>query len=414
MIIKRDKYIKKLISYRHNGMIKVITGIRRCGKSYLLFRLFRRYLEDCGIDDSHIIEVAFDDFLYSQYREPTAFYNHVKQQIKDKNMYYLLLDEVQMLNSFADVLNGLLRLENVDIYVTGSNARFLSKDVITEFRGRGCQIHVTPLSFAEFMSVYDGNKYDGWNEYLLYGGLPAIVLQNDESNKMEMLKNLLEETYITDIIGRNRVKNDGELADLLKILASGIGCLTNPQKLSDTFISEKKIRISSTTIKNYIDFFADAFLIEQANRYDVKGRKYIGTPLKYYFSDLGLRNVCLNFRQPEKTHLMENAIYNELRRRGYSVDVGNVIVNGKNETGVSTRTVLEIDFVCNRGYQRIYIQSAFSMPDKEKEDQEAKSLLNVNDEFNKVIITGDDTPTHHNEQGIKIINVYDFMLNHDI
>lgn len=331
MIVNRDKYLQELVSSRHNGLVKIITGMRRCGKSFLLFRLFKRFLEDDGVMPDHIIEMAFDDYAFKEFRNPDKFYKYVKEKIADDQPYYILLDEVQMLDEFEDVLNGLLHIPNADVYVTGSNARFLSKDIITEFRGRGYQIPVSPLSFAEFMTVYDGDKQDGWNEYLLYGGLPPVVLQKTEEEKVRLLNSLLTETYMIDVINRNKIKNDAELNDLFKILASGIGGLTNPQRLANTFQSVKNVSISSATIKKYIEYLADAFLLEPCNRYDVKGRKYIGTPLKYYFSDLGIRNALLGFRQQEKTHLMENAIYNELRYRGYSVDIGNVEINGVDE-----------------------------------------------------------------------------------
>ena len=302
MIVNRDKYLQELVSSRHNGLVKIITGMRRCGKSFLLFRLFKRFLEDDGVMPDHIIEMAFDDYAFKEFRNPDKFYKYVKEKIADDQPYYILLDEVQMLDEFEDVLNGLLHIPNADVYVTGSNARFLSKDIITEFRGRGYQIPVSPLSFAEFMTVYDGDKQDGWNEYLLYGGLPPVVLQKTEEEKVRLLNSLLTKTYMIDVINRNKIKNDAELYDLFKILASGIGGLTNPQRLANTFQSVKNVSISSATIKKYIEYLADAFLLEPCNRYDVKGRKYIGTPLKYYFSDLGIRNALLGFRQPGQTH----------------------------------------------------------------------------------------------------------------
>ena len=316
-----------------------------------------------------------------------------------------------MLNEFEDVLNGLLHIPNADVYVTGSNAKFLSKDIITEFRGRGYQIHVAPLSFAEFMSVYGGDREDGWNEYLLYGGLPPVVLLKTDEEKMKLLNSLLAETYIIDVVNRNKIKNDAELNDLFKILASGIGGLTNPQRLANTFQSVKNISISPATLKKYIECLADAFLLEPCNRYDVKGRKYIGTPLKYYFSDLGIRNALLGFRQQEKTHLMENAIYNDLCARGYSVDVGNVEVNTIDEQGTKVRRMLEVDFVCNRGYKRCYVQSALSLPDREKMQQESASLLRIDDSFMKYIITGDRIKKYQNDDGIVIMNVFDFLLD---
>lgn len=411
MVIERNKYLQELVSCRHNGLVKIITGMRRCGKSFLLFRLFRRFLEDNGVANDHIVEMAFDDYAFKEFRNPDKFYAYVKGRIIDDQPHYILLDEVQMLDEFEDVLNGLLHIPNADVYVTGSNAKFLSKDIITEFRGRGYQIHVSPLSFAEFMSVYEGDREDGWNEYLLYGGLPPVVLLKTEEEKVKLLDSLLAETYIIDVVNRNKIKNDSELNDLFKILASGIGGLTNPQRLSNTFQSVKNVSISPATIKKYIECLSDAFLLESCNRYDVKGRKYIGTPLKYYFSDLGIRNALLGFRQQEKTHLMENAVYNELCARGYSVDVGNVEVNTVDEKGTKVRRMLEVDFVCNRGYKRCYIQSALSLPDREKMQQESASLLRIDDSFMKYVITGDRIKKYQNDDGIVIMNVLDFLLD---
>lgn len=411
MVIERNKYLQELVSCRHNGLVKIITGMRRCGKSFLLFRLFRRFLEDNGVANDHIVEMAFDDYAFKEFRNPDKFYTYVKGRIIDDQPYYILLDEVQMLDEFEDVLNGLLHIPNADVYVTGSNAKFLSKDIITEFRGRGYQIHVSPLSFAEFLSVYEGDREDGWNEYLLYGGLPPVVLLKTEEEKVKLLDSLLAETYIIDVVNRNKIKNDSELNDLFKILASGIGGLTNPQRLSNTFQSVKNVSISPATIKKYIECLSDAFLLESCNRYDVKGRKYIGTPLKYYFSDLGIRNALLGFRQQEKTHLMENAVYNELCARGYSVDVGNVEVSTVDEKGTKVRRMLEVDFVCNRGYKRCYIQSALSLPDTEKMQQETASLLRINDSFMKYVITGDRIKKYQNDGGIVIMNVLDFLLD---
>ncbi len=413
MVIQRDKYLQELVSARHNGLVKIITGIRRCGKSFLLFRLFKRFLEDDGVMPDHIIEMAFDDYAFKEFRNPDRFYKFVKGKIVDDLPYYILLDEVQLLDEFEDVLNGLLHIPNADVYVTGSNARFLSKDIITEFRGRGDQIHVSPLSFAEFMTVYKGDKTDGWNEYLLYGGLPPVVLQQTDEKKMKLLNSLLTETYMIDVINRNKVKNSDDMTDLLRILASGIGGLTNPQRLSNTFPSVKGVSISPATIKRYIGFFTDAFLLEPCNRYDVRGRKYIGTPLKYYFSDLGIRNVLLGFRQQEKTHLMENAIYNELRSRGFCVDVGNVEVNGVDGNGTKTRRMLEVDFVCNQGYKRCYIQSALSLPDDEKMRQELASLQRIDDSFTKYIITGDRIKKYQNDDGIVIMDIFDFLSDRE-
>lgn len=409
MIIVRNKYIRQLIENRHNGLVKVITGIRRCGKSFLLFNLFKQQLQKEGVDNDHIIEMAFDDFGNRKYRNPDKFYQYIKSLIKDENMYYILLDEVQMMDEFEDVLNGLLHIPNADVYVTGSNAKFLSKDIITEFRGRGYQIHISPLSFSEFMSVYQGSKEEGWIEYLQYGGLPPVVLQPTAEGKIKLLKDLWKETYLIDILNRNRIKNNAELEELLCMLASGIGGLVNPQKLSNTFKTNKNITIAPATLKNYIDYCSDAFLIEEANRYDVKGRKYIGTPMKFYFSDLGLRNALLNFRQIEKTHLMENAIYCELRRQGFNVDVGVVVFNGKDENCVSFRKQLEVDFVCNKGSRRYYIQSALSLPTPEKMDQETNSLRRIDDGFEKIVIVGEHIVSNHDNNGILFMSIYEFM-----
>ena len=409
MIIERKKYMQQLVQSKHNGLVKIITGIRRCGKSFLLFNLFKSQLEKEGIDKEHIIEMAFDDFANREYRDPEKFYQYVKAQIKDGRMYYVLLDEVQMMDQFEDVLNGLLHIPNVDVYVTGSNAKFLSKDIITEFRGRGYQIHVSPLSFSEFMTTYNGSKEDGWIEYLQYGGLPPVVLQPNDEEKIKFLKDLWQETYLIDILNRNHIKNNAELEELLCMLASGIGGLINPQKLSNTFKTNKNVSISPATLKSYISYCSDAFLIEEANRYDVKGRKYIGTPMKYYFADLGLRNALLNFRQVEKTHLMENAIYSELRRQGFNVDVGVVTVNGKDENGSSYRKQLEVDFVCNKGSRRCYIQSALSLPSQEKIDEETNSLRRLDDGFERIVIVGDHMSCNHDDNGILFMSIYDFM-----
>lgn len=410
MIIDRNKYLSRLLDSRLNGLVKIVTGIRRSGKSFLLFNIFKQRLLNEGVDAGHIIEMQFDDFANKRYRVPEVFYNYVKERIKDGRVYYIILDEVQLLGDFEDVLNGLMHIENVDIYVTGSNARFLSKDIVTEFRGRGLQIHISPLSFAELMTFYNGSKEDALEHYLRYGGLPQVALQPNDEYRSTVLKDLLKETYIIDILERNRVKNSAELEELLAMLASGIGGLTNPQKLSNTFKTVKNVSIGAPTLKSYIDYFCDAFLVEQVNRYDVKGKRYIGTPLKYYFSDLGLRNALLNFRQVEKTHLMENLIYNELRGRGYNVDVGVVPYNGKNAQGGSFRTQLEVDFVCNKGSQRLYVQSALALPTQEKIDQETKSLRRIDDGFQKMVVVGDHTIGSHDESGILFINIYDFLM----
>lgn len=411
MEIKRDYYLNKLIAKKHNGLIKVVTGIRRCGKSYLLFSLFKKHLLESGTNKSHIIEIAFDSFENKKFRDPEVLYPYIKEQLVDDKMYYILLDEVQLLGEFESVLNGLMRIDNVDVYVTGSNARFLSRDIITEFRGRGDELHIQPLSFAEFMSVYNGNKYDGWNEYVLYGGLPPVVLLPTSEQKIELLKNLFQETYINDIVGRHSIKNKAEFEELIDILSSGIGSLTNPKKLADTFKSKKNKTISQNTIKSYLDYLCDAFIVSRATRYDIKGRKYIDTPQKYYFSDIGLRNARINFRQIEETHTMENIIYNELVGRGYNVDVGIVTVSQADKSGNCVRKQLEVDFVCNKGSKRYYVQSAFAIPDSEKMKQESNSLLRIDDSFKKVIVVKDTPAPNYTEDGILVIGVYDFLLN---
>ena len=411
MEIKRDRYLNLLISKKHNGLIKVITGMRRCGKSYLLFTLFKDYLLSEGIEKNHIIEIAFDAYENKQYRDPDVLYPYLKEKIKDDGMYYVLLDEVQLLGEFEAILNSLTRMKNVDVYVTGSNARFLSKDVITEFRGRGDEVHMYPLSFAEFMSVYPGTKQDGWNEYMLYGGLPLVLSFTTPDQKIAFLKSLFEETYISDIVGRHNIRNKAELEELLNILSSAIGSLTNPEKLSATFRSVKNKKISSATIRKYIDYLCDSFLIDSAVRYDVKGKKYIDTPVKYYFTDMGLRNARLNFRQLEETHSMENIIFNELKIRGFNVDVGVIIQYDTNEKGNSVRRQLEIDFVCNKGSKRYYIQSAYAIPDQAKMEQEQRSLMLTGDFFKRIIITKDTPAPYYNENGVLIMSVYDFLLN---
>ena len=411
MEIKRNRYLNTLISKKHNGLIKVITGMRRCGKSYLLFTLFKEHLLSDGIDEDHIIEIAFDAFENKKYRDPDVLYPYLKEQIKDDAMYYVLLDEVQLLGEFESILNSLIRMKNVDVYVTGSNARFLSKDVITEFRGRGDEVHMYPLSFAEFMSVYPGTKQDGWNEYMLYGGIPLVLEFTTPDQKIAFLKSLFEETYISDIVGRHNIRNKAELEELLNILSSAIGSLTNPQKLSATFQTVKKKKISNSTIKRYIDYLCDSFLIDSAIRYDVKGRKYIDTPVKYYFTDMGLRNARLNFRQIEETHSMENIIFNELKMRGFNVDVGVIMQYETNEKGSNIRKQLEIDFVCNQGSKRYYIQSAYAIPDQAKMEQEQRSLMLTGDFFKRMIITKDTPAPYYNESGVLIMSVYDFLLN---
>lgn len=409
--IKRDDYLKKLIAKEHNGLIKVITGMRRCGKSYFLFTIFKNYLLETGVSEDHIIDMAFDSYENKQYRNPDVLYPYVKGKIADKGMYYILLDEVQLLDEFESVLNGFMRMPNVDVYVTGSNAKFLSKDIITEFRGRGDELRMYPLSFREFMSNFNGNKYDGWNEYVLYGGLPLTVLLPTAEQKIEFLKRLLDETYINDIVGRHRIQNKEEFEELINILASGIGSLTNPKKLADTFQTKKNKKISSNTIKNYLDYLCDAFVVSRASRYDIKGKKYIDSPQKYYFSDIGLRNARINFRQVEENHTMENIIYNELLFRGYNVDVGLVAFTGKDSSGKAVHKQLEVDFVCNKGSKRYYVQSAFSIPDEAKMQQEANSLQRIDDSFKKIIVVKDVSAPWYTDKGILVIGIYDFLLN---
>lgn len=424
MEIRRDFYLDKLIKRRNNGLIKVITGIRRCGKSYLLNTIFYQYLIRSGVEENHIIRFAFDsaDDLYligeslikiekeKRGVDPEKFMEYIRSSVTEKGMYYLLLDEVQMLDCFESVLNGYLRKDNMDVYVTGSNAKFLSKDIITEFAGRGDEIHMYPLSFSEFMSVYQGDKYEGLSEYMLYGGIPPVVLRDGLHEKAAMLENLFSEIYMSDIYKRNRIRNQGEPEDLLNILSSAIGSLTNPEKLKNTFKSVKKSRITSNTIRKYLDYFEDSFLIESARRYDIKGKTYIETPRKYYFSDLGLRNARINFRQFEQTHAMENVIYNELRMRGYRVDVGIVPIAEKDKNGKVTRKQLEVDFVCNLGSLRYYIQSAYALPDEEKRIQEIRPFRKIDDSFKKIVITKDMVPAHYDEHGILTLNIYDFLL----
>ena len=411
MEIKRDLYLKKLIDRKHNGMIKVVTGVRRCGKSYLMFNLFSNYLRLTGVDDSHIIMVNLEDRRNKKLRNPDMLLEYIDTKITNQQMYYILLDEVQLVDEFVDVLNSYLSVPNADVYVTGSNARFLSKDVITEFRGRGDEVKIYPLSFAEFMTAYEGSKQQGLDEYMTFGGLPMILSCKTEEQKSAYLKNLFDETYIKDIKDRYHIRNEEEFEELINIISSSIGSLTNPAKLSKTFKSVKHVTIDPETIKNYLEYLCDSFLVTKSMRYDVKGRKYIDTPFKYYFTDLGLRNARINFRQDEKTHLMENAIFNELQVRGFNVDVGVVPVVTRDKSGKQTRSQLEIDFVCNQGSKRYYIQSAFRMEDEEKQQQEQVPLNKVNDSFKKIIITGQESIVHHNDSGITTMSIYDFLLN---
>ena len=411
MNIKRDLYLQQLIDRRHNGMIKVVTGVRRCGKSYLVFNLFNDYLKSQCVDDKHIIKVNLENRRNKKFRNPDALLEYIDAQLIDQDMYYILLDEVQLVDEFEDVLNSYLDVPNADVYVTGSNARFLSKDVITEFRGRGDEVKIYPLSFAEFMSAFGGSNQLGLDEYMTFGGLPLILSYKTEEQKSAYLKNLFEETYIKDIKERYNIRHEEEFEELLNIISSSIGSLTNPTKLSKTFQSVKHVTVNPETIKYYLEYLCDSFLVSKAMRYDVKGKKYIDTPYKYYFTDMGLRNARINFRQDEKTHLMENVIYNELLIRGFNVDVGVVPVVTRDANGKQVRTQLEIDFVCNQGSKRYYIQSAFRMNDEEKQQNEQAPLTKVNDSFKKIIITGEEGLIHRNEQGITTMSIYDFLLN---
>ena len=405
MIIKRDKYLDELIGWKHTDLIKIVTGLRRCGKSFLLFNLFHQHLLSSGTDESHIIEIALDDISNEALREPFRMLEYVKSKIKDDNQYYLIIDEVQLLGRFVDVLNSFMHIDNVDIYVTGSNSRFLSKDVATEFRGRGIEIHIYPLSFAELYQARGGDKYALWKSYYTYGGLPYLASLNDNARKAEYLSSLNQTLYLKDIVERNKIANEDEFSELMNVMASSIGSPCNPNKIANTFKSVKKVSLASQTITKYLSFMEDAFIVEKSVRYDIKGRKYIGTLSKYYFQDVGLRNALLNFRQVEETHLMENVIYNELRRCGYSVDVGMIEVRSATQ-----RKQLEVDFVANKGDKRYYIQSAFALPDEQKREQELASLKKINDSFKKIIITRDDIAPYHDDNGVLIIGLMDFLL----
>ena len=413
MIIERNLYLNKLIERKHNGLIKVITGIRRCGKSFLLFKLFKNHLLSDGVKEDHIIELNFDDFENEKYQDPNVTSPYLKSKIVDSDMYYFLLDEIQLLNKFEAVLNGLLGFENVDIYVTGSNAKFLSKDVITEFRGRGDQVHIYPLSFKEFFEARNVDKMTALEEYLTYGGIPLVLSMKTHEAKANFLHNLFIETYLKDIIDKNNLVNNDELKELVNIISSSIGSLTNPTKLCNTFKSVKNVSLSAPTISKYLEHLTDSFLINKSIRYNIKGKNYIDTPSKYYFSDLGIRNASINFRQIEKNHLMENLIYNELLIRGYSVDVGEIPLVVRDENKIQIRRTLEVDFVCNLIDKRLYIQSAYSIHDEEKYIQEVRSLLNIPDNFRKIIVTYDYGRKHYTDDGIIIMNIFDFLLDFD-
>ena len=413
MLIKRDIYLNRLIERQNNGMIKVITGIRRCGKSFLLFQIFKEYLLENGIKADHIIEIALDGIEMENLRNPMNCYNFIKEKLKDNDIYYVLLDEVQFMDRFEEVLNSLLRIQNIDIYVTGSNSRFLSKDIVTEFRGRGDEVRIYPLTFQEFYSAFGGEYDSAWDEYMNYGGLPALLDMRKSSQKMDYLKNIFDNVYIKDVIDRNHIQTVDEINTLVDVLASAIGAPTNPTKIANTFASERHSSYSNKTISAHIDYLEDAFLISKANRYDIKGRKYIGTNLKYYFTDVGLRNARLNFRQQEPTHLMENIVYNELLTRGYSVDVGIVEVNTKNADGKSIRKQLEVDFVTNMGSQRYYIQVALDLSTEEKQRQEYNSFRNIPDSFKKIVIVSGTSSPWRNDEGYVIMGMKYFLLNSD-
>lgn len=412
MVIKREKYVRQLAEARGNGMVKIVTGIRRSGKSFLLFNLFHQYLTSQGVPENHIIEISLDNRTNKRLRNPDALLDHINQQIQsDGQIYYVILDEVQLVDDFVEVLLSLMQDKRLDVYVSGSNSKFLSKDVVTEFRGRGDEIHLYPLSFAEYYAAVGGDTHAAWKDYYTFGGLPQVLLTPNEEKKMNYLADLYELTYLKDIIERNHLRNQEGLRTLVRILASNVGSPTNPKRIGDTFQSVENVRIKDSTIRQYIDYLQDAFMIEEALRYDVKGRKYIGTETKYYFADMGVRAAILNFRQQEETHILENLIYNELRMRGYRVDVGAVEVWTVNSEGKKVRVSLEVDFVVNKGAERIYIQSAYNMPTDEKTAQEKRPLLNTNDSFRKIIIVGDDIKRKTDEQGIVTMSLYDFFLD---
>lgn len=411
MNIKRQQYLDQLIASQRNGLVKIITGIRRCGKSYLLFKLFHDYLNSQGIADDHIIQIALDDRTNKELRDPDNLLKYIKEQITDKDLYYIILDEIQMVDEFTDVLNSLLHISNADVYVTGSNSHFLSTDIVTEFRGRGDEIHLFPLSFSEYCEGYNGSTDQAWKDYYTYGGLPLILTLDTDKKKEDYLSNLYKSVYLVDVLERHKIKNIGEFDELVKIISSSIGSSCNPTKLANTFKSVKNVTIHHQTINKYLGFLEDAFLIEKSIRYNIKGKKYINTLAKYYFSDLGIRNALLGFRQQEETHIMENIIYNELRTRGLRVDVGMVETREPDKNGRLIRKQLEVDFVVNQGSQRYYIQSAFAMPTLEKEAQESASLLLINDSFKKIIIVKDDIKPKRNEEGILTIGLKDFLLD---
>ncbi len=412
MEIRRDRYLERLIAHKGNGRVKIVTGIRRCGKSYLLFQLFKRHLIETGVKPNHIIEIQLEDRSNKELRNPDACLAFIKKQIKNQKPYYLLIDEVQLMDEFEDVLNSCLHIQNLDTYVTGSNSKFLSKDIITEFRGRGDEMYLRPLSFKEFRTIQPDKPFDDvWTEYMTFGGLPYCALLPTREEKADYLKHLFDEVFLRDIIERNKVQNDAQMESLLNIISSAVGSLTNPKKLEDTFTSSGMGKLSASTIKQYLDYLCDAFMIEQAERYDIKGKRYISTPYKYYFTDTGLRNARLNFRQLEETHLMENVMFNELCLRGYSVDVGVVEINERQEDGKYVRKQIEVDFVCNKADERVYVQSAFSIPTTEKRQQEERPLVHVGDGFRKVVVTKDNVIRHNDENGILIMSLQEFLMD---
>ena len=412
MIISRDRYLNQLIAAKNNGMVKIVTGIRRSGKSFLLTTIFHNHLLDQGVPEDHIIEISLDNRRNKRLRNPDSLLDFIDEKIlPDGHTHYVILDEIQLVDDFAEVLLSLMQDKRLDVYVSGSNSKFLSKDVITEFRGRGDEIHLYPLSFSEYYSAVGGDKNDAWKDYYTYGGLPQVLQFKDEEKKIDYLSNLYELTYLKDIIERNHIRNAEGLKQLVQILASNIGSPTNVQRITNTFLSSEKNKIKDSTIKEYLGYMQDAFLIEGAQRYNVKGRKYIGTETKYYFADVGLRGAILNFRQQEETHIMENIIYNELRSRGYHVDVGIVEKWGSNAEQKKVRLSLEVDFIVNRGAERIYIQSAYRLPTDDKEAQEKRSLLNTGDSFRKIIIVGEDIKQKKDEQGIVTMGLFEFLLN---
>ncbi len=410
MQIERNLYLDRLVNGMHNGLIKIVTGMRRSGKSYLLFTLFRKYLLMQGVDAAHIIDLALDDVLNAEYLDPKKLVVYVKQHITDGETYYVLLDEVQLVDNFVGALNSLLHISNVDVYVTGSNSRFLSSDIATEFRGRSDEIRIWPLTFAEYLTAYSGTKEDAWRDYCAYGALPQIFSFSTEEKKMNYLRSLYQTVYFKDIVDRNRIKKTEEFDALVRVMASSIGSPCNPNKLSNTFRSVAKAELSNDTIGSYLNYMQEAFLLEKSIRYDIKGKKYIGTLPKYYFSDIGLRNALLDFRQVEETHIMENIIYNELRTRGFLVDVGTVEVRKRQEGGAPVRRQFEVDFVCNLGSRRYYIQSAFAIPTQEKKDQESASLRFIADGFKKIIVVKDNIVSHYDENGVLLLSLFDFLL----